>query len=138
MTPLVSIVGRPNVGKSLLFNRLAGKRLSIVEDVPGVTRDRLYAKCEWAGRQFDICDTGGIEPRADSEMLSYMREQAMLAIDTATVILFLCDITTGLTAADSEVAAMLLRSRKPVVLAVNKMDSVGAPDPGIYEFYALG
>ena len=138
MKPLVAIVGRPNVGKSMLFNRLAGKRLSIVEDVPGVTRDRLYAECEWNGRKFDIVDTGGIEPAADSEILLFMREQAMLAIDAATVIVLVTEIGTGVTAADKEVAGMLLRSRKPVVLAVNKMDSTGAPDPGIYEFYSLG
>ncbi len=136
--PLVAIVGRPNVGKSLLFNRLAGRRLSIVEDTPGVTRDRLYAPCEWAGRTFDIVDTGGIEPQTDNQILAFMREQAMIAIDTATVIVFVGDITTGVTAADKDVAAMLLRSRKPVVLAVNKMDSVGAVNPDIYEFYALG
>ena len=136
--PLVAIVGRPNVGKSLLFNRLCGQRLSIVEDTPGVTRDRLYAECEWGGRTFDIVDTGGIEPAADSEILLFMRQQAQIAIDAADVIVFLTDIRTGVTAADEEVAAMLLRSRKPVVLCVNKMDSIGAVDPGIYEFYSLG
>ena len=138
MRPLVAIVGRPNVGKSLLFNRLAGQRLSIVEDTPGVTRDRLYASCEWAGRSFDIVDTGGIEPSTDSEILTFMREQAMIAIDSATVIIFVCDIRSGVTAADQEVADMLQRSGKPVVLAVNKMDSVGPVDPEIYEFYSLG
>ena len=138
MKPLVAIVGRPNVGKSLLFNRLAGKRLSIVEDTPGVTRDRLYAECEWAGRTFDIVDTGGIEPNTDNEILAFMRSQAMMAVETADVIVFVGDITTGVTASDKDVAAMLLRSGKPVVLAVNKMDSVGAVDPEIYEFYALG
>ena len=136
--PLVAIVGRPNVGKSLLFNRLAGKRLSIVEDTPGVTRDRLYAACEWTGRKFDIVDTGGIEPSADSEILLFMRQQALLAIDAATVIVLVTEIGTGVTAADEEVANMLLRSGKPVVLCVNKMDRTGAPDPGIYEFYSLG
>ncbi|MBQ4381937.1 MAG: ribosome biogenesis GTPase Der [Oscillospiraceae bacterium] len=136
--PIVSIVGRPNVGKSMLFNRLAGKRLSIVEDTPGVTRDRLYADCEWVGRPFIIVDTGGIEPRADSEILSFMRAQAMAAMDEADVIVLVCDITTGVTAADKEVANMLLRSKKPIVLAVNKMDSVGPTDPEIYEFYSLG
>ena len=136
--PLVAIVGRPNVGKSMLFNRLAGQRLSIVEDVPGVTRDRLYAPCEWAGRTFDIVDTGGIEPNTDNEILAFMREQARIAIDAATVILFVTDIRTGLTAADKEVADMLLRSRKPVVLAVNKADSTGETDPAVYEFYSLG
>ena len=138
MKPLVAIVGRPNVGKSMLFNKLVGKRLSIVEDTPGVTRDRLYAEAEWCGRTFDIVDTGGIEPGTDSEILTFMRKQAEIAIQNATVIVFLCDIKTGLTASDQEVANMLLRSRKPVVLAVNKMDQVGATNPDIYEFYNLG
>ncbi len=138
MRPLVAIVGRPNVGKSLLFNRLAGQRLSIVEDTPGVTRDRLYAKCEWAGRTFDIVDTGGIEPSTDSEILTFMREQALIAIESACVIIFVCDIKSGVTASDHEVAEMLQRSGKPVVLAVNKMDSTGPVDPDIYEFYGLG
>ncbi len=138
MKPLVAIVGRPNVGKSCLFNKLAGKRLSIVEDTPGVTRDRLYAECEWAGRTFNIVDTGGIEPKTDSEILTFMRDQALAAIETADVIVLVCDITTGVTAADKEIANMLLRSRKPIVLTVNKMDSVGAVNPDIYEFYALG
>ena len=136
--PLVAIVGRPNVGKSMLFNRLVGQRLSIVEDTPGVTRDRLYAECEWAGRKFDIVDTGGIEPTTDSEILLFMREQAQIAIDAATVIIFVTDLRTGLTAADQDVANMLLRSKKPVVLAVNKADSTGATDLGVYEFYSLG
>ena len=138
MKPLVAIVGRPNVGKSMLFNKLVGKRLSIVEDTPGVTRDRLYAEAEWCGRTFDIVDTGGIEPGTDREILTFMRKQAEIAIQNATVIVFLCDIKTGLTASDQEVANMLLRSRKPVVLAVNKMDQVGATNPDIYEFYNLG
>lgn len=138
MKPLVAIVGRPNVGKSMLFNKLVGKRLSIVEDTPGVTRDRLYAEAEWCGHTFDIVDTGGIEPGTDSEILTFMRKQAEIAIQNATVIIFLCDIKTGLTASDQEVANMLLRSRKPVVLAVNKMDQVGATNPDIYEFYNLG
>ena len=138
MKPLVAIVGRPNVGKSMLFNKLVGKRLSIVEDTPGVTRDRLYAEAEWCGRTFDIVDTGGIEPGTDSEILTFMRKQAEIAIQNATVIIFLCDIKTGLTASDQEVANMLLRSGKPVVLAVNKMDQVGATNPDIYEFYNLG
>ena len=120
--PLVAIVGRPNVGKSMLFNKLVGRRLSIVEDTPGVTRDRLYAECEWRGRTFDIVDTGGIEPGTTTEILSFMRKQAEIAIQNATVIVFLCDIKTGLTASDQDVANMLLRSRKPVILAVNKMD----------------
>ena len=138
MKPLVAIVGRPNVGKSMLFNKLVGKRLSIVEDTPGVTRDRLYAEAEWCGHTFDIVDTSGIEPGTDSEILTFMRKQAEIAIQNATVIIFLCDIKTGLTASDQEVANMLLRSRKPVVLAVNKMDQVGATNPDIYEFYNLG
>jgi GTP-binding protein len=136
--PLVAIVGRPNVGKSMLFNRLAGKRLSIVEDTPGVTRDRLYAPCEWNGRLFDLVDTGGIEPAADTEILLFMREQAQLAIDAADVVILVTEIGTGVTAADEEVAAMLLRAKKPVVLAVNKMDSTGQVDPDIYDFYRLG
>ncbi len=136
--PLIAIVGRPNVGKSRLFNRLAGQRLAIVEDTPGVTRDRLYASSDWNGRSFDIVDTGGIEPRTDNEILLFMREQALLAIDHADVIIFVTDITTGVTAADHEVANMLLRSGKPVVLAVNKMDSIGPVNPDIYEFYTLG
>ncbi len=136
--PLVAIVGRPNVGKSMLFNRLVGQRLSIVEDTPGVTRDRLYAECEWCGRKFDMVDTGGIEPTTDSEILLFMREQAQIAIDQATVIVFVTDLRTGVTAADQEVANMLLRSKKPVVLAVNKADSTGATDLGVYEFYSLG
>ncbi|MDO4982978.1 MAG: ribosome biogenesis GTPase Der [Eubacteriales bacterium] len=136
--PLVAIVGRPNVGKSMLFNRLVGQRLSIVEDTPGVTRDRLYAPCEWCGRKFDMVDTGGIEPTTDNEILLFMREQAQIAIDTATVIVLVTDLRTGVTAADKDVANMLLRSKKPVVLAVNKADSTGAVDPNVYEFYCLG
>ena len=136
--PLVAIVGRPNVGKSMLFNKLTGQRLSIVEDTPGVTRDRIYAPCEWRGRKFDLVDTGGIEPGTDSEILLFMRKQAEIAIQNATVIVFLCDIQTGLTASDQEVASMLQKSGKPVVLAVNKMDSTGHNDPDMYEFYNLG
>jgi len=136
--PLVAIVGRPNVGKSTLFNRLVGKRLAIVEDTPGVTRDRLYAKSDWNGREYDIVDTGGIEPQADTEMLAFMREQAMLAIEMASVIVLVTDFTTGVTAADKDVAGMLLKSGKPVLLAVNKMDSIGPNHPDIYEFYSLG
>ncbi|OUN08244.1 ribosome biogenesis GTPase Der [Flavonifractor sp. An92] len=138
MKPLVAIVGRPNVGKSMLFNKLVGQRLSIVEDTPGVTRDRLYAEAEWRNRTFDLVDTGGIEPGTDSEILTFMRQQAEIAIQNATVIIFLCDIKTGLTASDHEVAKMLLKSGKPVVLAVNKMDQVGHTNPDIYEFYNLG
>ena len=136
--PLVAIVGRPNVGKSMLFNRLVGQRLSIVEDTPGVTRDRLYAEAEWCGRKFNMVDTGGIEPATDSEILLFMREQAQIAINAANVIIFVTDIRTGVTAADKDVANILLRSKKPVVLAVNKADSTGATDPAVYEFYSLG
>ena len=136
--PLVAIVGRPNVGKSMLFNKLTGQRLSIVEDTPGVTRDRLYAQAEWRNRTFDLVDTGGIEPNTDNQILSFMREQAEIAIATADVIIFVCDIKTGMTAADQDVAGMLQRSKKPVVLAVNKMDATGHTNPDIYEFYNLG
>ena len=136
--PLIAIVGRPNVGKSLLFNKLAGARISIVEDVPGVTRDRLYADAEWRGRTFTMVDTGGIEPNTDNELLLFMREQARIAIDTADVIVLVTDIRTGVTAADMDVANMLLKSRKNVVLAVNKVDSVGPVDADFYEFYNLG
>ena len=136
--PLIAIVGRPNVGKSMLFNKLIGKRLSIVEDTPGVTRDRIYGESEWAGRKFRLVDTGGIEPNTDHQILAFMREQAQIAIDNADVIIFVTDIKTGLTASDQEVAGMLQRSRKPIVLAVNKMDSTGTIDPDFYEFYNLG
>ena len=138
MKPIVAIVGRPNVGKSMLFNKLIGRRLSIVEDTPGVTRDRIYGETDWNGRPFTLIDTGGIEPRTDDQILTFMRQQAQLAIENATVIIFLTDIRTGLTAADHEVAGMLLRSGKPIVLAVNKMDSTGRVDPDFYEFYNLG
>ena len=136
--PLIAIVGRPNVGKSLLFNKLAGARLSIVEDTPGVTRDRLYADAEWRGRTFTMVDTGGIEPNTTSELLLFMREQARIAIDTADVIVLVTDIRTGVTAADMDVANMLLKSKKNVVLAVNKVDPVGPVDADFYEFYNLG
>ena len=136
--PTVAIVGRPNVGKSQLFNRLAGKRLSIVEDTPGVTRDRLYADCDWRGRTFSVIDTGGIEPKNDNEILKFMRYQAEAAIHHADVIIFITDLKTGVTASDEEVASMLQRSGKPIVLAVNKCDKPGAPDPNICEFYNLG
>ncbi len=135
---LVAIVGRPNVGKSTLFNKLVGKRLSIVDDTPGVTRDRIYSRCEWLDREFMLIDTGGIEPKTDDVILAQMREQAMLAIESADCIIFVTDITTGVTANDSDVAAMLTKSGKPVVLAVNKDDSVGEPPPEFYEFYNLG
>ena len=136
--PLIAIVGRPNVGKSMLFNKLIGKRLSIVEDTPGVTRDRIYGESEWLGHKFRLVDTGGIEPSTDNQILSFMREQAQIAIDNATVIVFVTDIKTGMTAADQEVAGMLQRSKKPIVLAVNKMDATGTEDPDFYEFYNLG
>ena len=136
--PVVAIVGRPNVGKSMLFNKLIGQRLSIVEDTPGVTRDRIYGECEWLGRKFTLVDTGGIEPSTDSQILSFMRDQAQIAIDNATVIIFVVDIKSGMTASDQEVAYMLQRSQKPIVLAVNKMDSTGTVDPDFYEFYNLG
>lgn len=136
--PIIAIVGRPNVGKSALFNKLIGQRLSIVEDTPGVTRDRIYGESDWNGRKFTLIDTGGIEPRTDSEILTFMREQAEIAISHADVIVFLTDIKTGLTASDQEVAGMLQRSGKPIVLAVNKMDSTGTVDPDFYEFYNLG
>ncbi len=136
--PLVAIVGRPNVGKSMLFNKLIGQRLSIVEDTPGVTRDRIYGECEWVGRRFTLVDTGGIEPGTDSQILQFMRQQAQIAIDNATVIVLVTDIKSGLTASDQEVANLLQRSGKPIVLAVNKMDATGAADPDFYEFYNLG
>ena len=136
--PIVAIVGRPNVGKSMLFNKLTGRRMAIVEDTPGVTRDRIYGECDWNGRTFRLVDTGGIEPGTDSDMLKFMRRQAEIAIETADVIIMVTDVTVGLTAADSEVATMLKRSKKPVVVAVNKCDRVGAPDPEFYSFYGLG
>ena len=136
--PLVAIVGRPNVGKSMLFNKLTGRRTAIVEDTPGVTRDRIYGDCDWNGRDFELVDTGGIEPKTDSEMLRFMRRQAEIAIETADVIVMVCDIKTGPTAADSEIATMLQRSKKPVILAVNKCDNTGPVNPDIYEFYSLG
>ncbi len=138
MKPLVAIVGRPNVGKSMLFNKLIGQRLAIVEDTPGVTRDRIYGECEWVGRKFMLVDTGGIEPNTDDQILAFMREQAQIAIDHADVIIFLTDVKTGLTANDHDVANMLLKSGKPIVLAVNKMDSTGTINPDYYEFYNLG
>ena len=138
MNRLAAIVGRPNVGKSTLFNKLIGQRLSIVEDTPGVTRDRIYGKAEWLGQSFMLVDTGGIEPNTKDVILSQMREQAQLAIDSANVIIFVADITTGVTANDEAVASMLLKSGKPVVLCVNKCDTLGAPPPEIYEFYNLG
>ena len=136
--PIVAIVGRPNVGKSTLFNKIIGERLSIVEDTPGVTRDRIYAEGEWCGRKFVLIDTGGIEPKTDSMILQKMREQAEIAIETADAIIFMCDINTGLVADDREIALMLKKSGKPVVLCVNKADKVGVVDPTYYEFYELG
>lgn len=136
--PIVAVVGRPNVGKSTLFNKLVGKRLAIVEDTPGVTRDRLYAECEWLGHEFLLIDTGGIEPNIDSGLLVHMREQAQLAIDTANAIIFVTDIKSSVTAQDADIATMLMRSGKPVVLAVNKVDSLGNPPLELYDFYSLG
>lgn len=136
--PIVAVVGRPNVGKSTLFNKLIGKRIAIVEDTPGITRDRLYGTVEWLGREFSLIDTGGLEIKTDDHMLKHMRQQAELAIDTADVIMFVTDIRSGVTAQDSEIATMLLRSGKPVVLVVNKVDSVGEPPLELYEFYSLG
>ncbi len=136
--PLVAIVCRPNVGKSLLFNKLTGQRTAIVEDTPGVTRDRIYGSTDWNGREFDLVDTGGIEPNTDSEMLRFMRRQAEIAVEMADVIVMVTDVKVGVTAADQEIASMLQRAKKPVVLAVNKCDSVGKINPDIYEFYCLG
>ena len=136
--PVVAVVGRPNVGKSTLFNKLIGQRLAIVKDTPGVTRDRIFAPCEWAGRTFMLADTGGIEPRADDVILAHMRHQAQLAIEQADVIVLVTDVTAGVTANDADVSAMLQRSGKPVVLCVNKCDRVGDPPAEFYEFYNLG
>lgn len=136
--PIVAIVGRPNVGKSTLFNKLVGQRISIVEDTPGVTRDRIYAPCEWCGHTFLLADTGGIEMQSDDLFLSGIREQAKAAIDTADVIIFVTDLRSGVTAQDNEVADMLRRSHRPVVLCVNKVDAVGEIPPEVYEFYNLG
>lgn len=136
--PVVAVVGRPNVGKSTLFNKLIGQRLSIVKDTPGVTRDRIFAPCEWNGYTFMLADTGGIEPYSDDVILSQMRYQAQLAIEQADVIVLVTDVRAGLTANDAEVATMLQRSGKPVVLCVNKCDTVGEVPPDYYEFYNLG
>ena len=136
--PIVAVVGRPNVGKSTLFNKLIGKRLSIVENTPGVTRDRIYAKCEWRDRAFMIVDTGGIEPTTEDVILKQMREQAQLAIEQADVIILVTDVRCGVTADDSAVANMLQKSGKPVILAVNKCDTIGEPPMELYEFYNLG
>ena len=123
--PIVAVVGRPNVGKSTLFNKLAGKRLAIVEDTPGVTRDRIYAPCEWLNKEFMLIDTGGIEPFSTDVILSQMRRQAQLAIDSADVIILVVDLKSGVTSTDQEVATMLLKSSKPIVLCVNKCDRIG-------------
>ncbi len=136
--PVVAIVGRPNVGKSTLFNKLIGQRVAIVNDTPGVTRDRIYGECEWRSRKVTLVDTGGIEPYCDDVILSQMRRQAELAIDTADVIVLVTDVKTGVVATDSEVAAMLLKSGRPVVLCVNKCDGIGEPPAEFYEFYNLG
>lgn len=136
--PVIAVVGCPNVGKSTLFNKLVGKRVAIVDDTPGVTRDRIYADTEWQGRTVMLIDTGGIEPKTDDIILSKMRDQANLAIDTANVIIFVTNLESGVTAADNEVAAMLRRSGKPVVLCVNKCDSIGGVPAEFYEFYNLG
>ena len=136
--PVVAIVGRPNVGKSTLFNKLIGSRLSIVDDTPGVTRDRIYGDCEWLNHNFLLVDTGGIEPYSTDVILSQMRTQAEIAIETADVIILVTDLNCGFVASDMEVASMLQKSNKPIVLCVNKCDSIGAPDPEFYEFYNLG
>lgn len=136
--PIVAIVGRPNVGKSTLFNKLIGQRLSIVDDTPGVTRDRIYGDCEWLNRHFLLIDTGGIEPHSDDIILKQMRRQAQLAIDSADVIILVTDLRSGVVATDEDVAAMLLKSNKPIVLCVNKCDRVGEPEMEFYEFYNLG
>ena len=136
--PLVAIVGRPNVGKSMLFNKLTGQRTSIVEDTPGVTRDRIYGECEWCGRHFSLVDTGGIEPDTDSEMLKFMRRQAEIGIELADASIMVVDVRSVVTAADQDVATMLRKSRKPVCLAVNKCDSIGTVNPDVFEFYSLG
>ena len=136
--PLVAIVGRPNVGKSMLFNKLTGHRTSIVEDTPGVTRDRIYGDCEWCNRHFSLVDTGGIEPGTENDMLKFMRRQAEIGIELADAIIMVVDVRSGVTAADQDVATMLRKSRKPVALAVNKCDSIGHVNPDVYEFYSLG
>jgi GTP-binding protein len=136
--PIVAIVGRPNVGKSTFFNYLAGRRISIVEDTPGVTRDRIYTEVEWRNRKFTLIDTGGIEPYSEDKIMQQMKNQAEIAIETADVIVFMVDMKDGLTASDREVATMLRKSRKPVILTVNKVDKVGDLPPEVYEFYNLG
>ena len=135
---VVAVVGRPNVGKSTLFNRLTGSRISIVEDTPGVTRDRIYHEVEWNGETFMLIDTGGIEPITDSTLLVHMRDQAQVAIEHADVILFMCDLQSGMTDSDNDIATMLRKARKPVIVIVNKVDSIGATPAEFYEFYGLG
>lgn len=136
--PIVAVVGRPNVGKSTFFNKMIGQRLAIVEDTPGVTRDRIHGNCEWQNHEFMLIDTGGIDPESDSGMLLYIRQQAQLAIEMADCIIFLTDIRSGVTANDQDIANMLMRSHKPVVLVVNKCDSLGEPPLELYDFYSLG
>ena len=136
--PLVAIVGRPNVGKSMLFNKLTGHRTSIVEDTPGVTRDRIYGECEWCNRTFSLVDTGGIEPGTENDMLKFMRRQAEIGIELADAIIMVVDVRSGVTAADQDVATMLRKAGKPVALAVNKCDSIGLVNPDVFEFYSLG
>ena len=136
--PIVAIVGRPNVGKSNIFNKLTGQRIAIVEDTPGVTRDRIFCECEWTGHSFLLVDTGGIEPHIDDGLLAHMRQQAQIAIDSADCIIMVADLRSGVTPQDREVASMLMRSGKPVVLAVNKCDKVGEPPLELYDFYSLG
>lgn len=135
---VVAVVGRPNVGKSTFFNKITGKRISIVDDTPGVTRDRIYHEITWNGVTMTLIDTGGIEPKTDSNLLRMMREQAQVAISHADVIIFMCELMTGVTANDRDIATMLKKSGKPVVLCVNKVDTVGALPPEFYEFYELG
>ncbi len=136
--PMIAIVGRPNVGKSTLFNKIIGTRISIVEDTPGVTRDRIYAEGEWLDKKFTLVDTGGIEPKDNNTILKHIKDQAQIAIDTADVILFVTDIRSGVTANDYDVATMLLKSGKPTVLVVNKCDTIGGVPDDIYDFYSLG
>ena len=137
MKPIVAIVGRPNVGKSSFFNYVSGKKVSIVEDTPGVTRDRVYVDADWRGREFTMIDTGGIEPTAKDNILTQMREQAEFAIDSADVIVFMVDVKDGVTASDYEVAKMLRKTNKPIVLICNKVDKLGETPPEVYEFYNL-
>ena len=136
--PVVAIVGRPNVGKSTFFNKISGQRIAIVEDTPGVTRDRIYYETEWSGRKMTLIDTGGIEPKTDDIILKHIFTQAQIAIESADVIIMLVDVSTGITAQDKDIATLLKKSGKPVVLAVNKCDRVGEPPLSFYEFYELG